>query len=197
MSIALRQAAQPLLDNIGLSQFHIEIAPSTKFLSIVGECGKPLVTLSGIRFSKSDPTKKEIDYSCSLLDTYLSKNSELLLSVYKAKLAQSILVQPLARNYANVAGISQVYNGNFQVVVDLAVAPRARSVTISFTEEVDLATARYGFTMGATTKDLVDILNNTNGILDGAMAYARDSFAYAKASTELQAEIAKLNNCGI
>lgn len=54
MSLILRKHCQQHLDNVGLTMFHTEINHA-KQLSIVGDCGKPLVNISGISFSRTSP----------------------------------------------------------------------------------------------------------------------------------------------
>ena len=72
MSILMRKAAQELLDSNGLSSFHVRI--NNKHLTIVGECGQPLVTVRGIKFTRDDPSQKEIAYAVELLDAFILKH---------------------------------------------------------------------------------------------------------------------------
>lgn len=72
MSLMLRKQCQEILDNHGLNNFHVEISHS-KHMAIVSECGKPLVHIQGITFSRTNPTKDEIEYAVELLGPFLIK----------------------------------------------------------------------------------------------------------------------------
>ena len=65
MSLILRDQCQELLNSVGLPMFHVEISNS-KHLQIVSRCGEPIVTISGIRFSKMQLTQKEITINESI-----------------------------------------------------------------------------------------------------------------------------------
>ena len=71
MSLILRKQCQEGLNKEGLSHYHIQIAEHGKHLQIVGECGKPLVEIFGIRFTKMSPAAGEIDYAAELFTEFL------------------------------------------------------------------------------------------------------------------------------
>ena len=72
MSLLLRKKSQEVLDQFKLSNFHTAICEHTKFLKIVSECGKPFITIVGIKFNKITPSNAEIDYAAELLISFLN-----------------------------------------------------------------------------------------------------------------------------
>ena len=77
MSLILRDQCQELLNNVGLPMFHVEMSNS-KHLQIVSRCGEPLVTISGIKFSKFQLTNKEIEIATKLFQEFLEVNKQKL-----------------------------------------------------------------------------------------------------------------------
>lgn len=69
MSLILRQHCQPILDQYGLGDYHTRIN-NLKYLSIVGPCGKPLFSISGIEFVRNQPSIKEINFATQLLEEF-------------------------------------------------------------------------------------------------------------------------------
>lgn len=67
--LLLRQACQPLLNELGLSDLHVTIQDKT--LTVVGYCGKPIVAISGIQFSKNSVSNAERDFAVSLFQQFL------------------------------------------------------------------------------------------------------------------------------
>ena len=81
MSLMLRKKCEDILNDTFLENFHVDIDPDTRYLRIVSECGKPLVTISGIVFSRTTPTNAEIEYCADLLEVFITKHRKELLSV--------------------------------------------------------------------------------------------------------------------
>ena len=117
MSLLLRKECQEVLDNIGLSTYHAEIKwirPSQwskekkgRFLSIVGECGKELVTLHGITFSRSSPSKAEIVIAAELLQEFLSNHRKTIKDLIQiGAVANKIPTQP-----ACMSAVDNVFSG--------------------------------------------------------------------------------------
>ncbi len=84
MSLILRKECQTPLDTYGLAEYHVRINDD-KYLTIVGPCGKPLFSISGIVFSRTTPTLTEIAYATELLQEFLIKFKQEILDVIKAK----------------------------------------------------------------------------------------------------------------
>ncbi len=84
MSLILRKECQTPLDTYGLAEYHVRINDN-KQLTIVGPCGKPLFSISGIIFSRVTPTLAEIEYAKELLQEFLIKFKQEILDVIKAK----------------------------------------------------------------------------------------------------------------
>lgn len=78
MSLILRKATQEILDANDLGMLHTDIDDGSHVLSLVTECGKPIVRISGIRFSRMAPTGKEIEYAVELFDSFLVKHGDSL-----------------------------------------------------------------------------------------------------------------------
>lgn len=79
----LRKACQDTLDKYGLSMYHTEIGDSgyrgsQKHLKIVGECGKELVTITGITFTRNEPKNAEIDYAVELFGDFMNMHGKLM-----------------------------------------------------------------------------------------------------------------------
>ena len=85
MSLLLRQELQPVLDAHNLQFLHVEIN-NAKSLAIVGECGKPLTAINGIRFSSSNTiTKAEINFAKELFAKFMLKHGEKLVKIVEQK----------------------------------------------------------------------------------------------------------------
>ncbi|MEE8599407.1 MAG: hypothetical protein V3S69_07905, partial [Dehalococcoidales bacterium] len=76
MSLFLRQACQPLLDGVGLPNYHIQVDEVSKCLQVVGECGDVLTSITGIRLSRMAPADKEIALAIDLFDNFLAKHAD-------------------------------------------------------------------------------------------------------------------------
>lgn len=75
MSLILRQKTQEALNNIGLTSFHTQIN-NNKTLEIVTRCGKPFVTIQGIKFNKNSLSLAEIDFASELFTQFLEVNKD-------------------------------------------------------------------------------------------------------------------------
>lgn len=75
MSLQLRKMCQPILDNAGLSNYHVRINDHHYTLSITEECGKSLFDINGIQFTRKAPTKTEMEYGAELLNAFLIKHA--------------------------------------------------------------------------------------------------------------------------
>ncbi len=102
--LLLRQACQPLLDDKGFTQFHVEI-DHNKNLAIKGECGQTIVSLSGISFTKRTITSKERDFAISLFTKFLDKNHKKLQDFVKVSKITKDIKRPRSEDYPNL----QVY----------------------------------------------------------------------------------------
>lgn len=75
MAILLRQRGEESLNQAGLSEFYIDLSPTSKVLTVYDQiCGKPVTSIPGITFSNLKPTVNEMEYACELLDLWLSTN---------------------------------------------------------------------------------------------------------------------------
>ncbi len=93
MSIILRQGCQHLLNEMELDFIHTDI--QNKILTIVGECGQPLLPINGIKFGSSNPTKQEIGYAVGLFEKFLEKHGEQLQEFIAEKKKYKIVEAPI------------------------------------------------------------------------------------------------------
>lgn len=87
MSLILRKECQYILDNYKLQNYHVLINQNTKYLQIVGECGQPLINISGIQFTRLTPTKLEIKYATELLNSFLTAHMSEITTYIAQKIA--------------------------------------------------------------------------------------------------------------
>jgi len=85
MSLILRRDCQQLLNDNSMSSAHVAIDTSEKVLVIAGECGKPIVIVHGISFTRLPPTLAEIAYAKDLLEKFLVKYSAAIQKYMVAK----------------------------------------------------------------------------------------------------------------
>lgn len=89
MSLLLRKDFQDVLDKIPeLVNLHASINKN-KQLELVTECGKSVVTIQGIKFTKLSPTHAERAYAIELFQAFINKHFSLLCDyltlLYKVK----------------------------------------------------------------------------------------------------------------
>lgn len=77
MSLILRQKTEELLKKAGLEELHTEIGYN-KYLTLVTECGENIVSITGIKFSRMNPSASEINYATNLFNRFLEKNKDKL-----------------------------------------------------------------------------------------------------------------------
>lgn len=65
--------AQEKLDAVGLHNLHVAITDN-KRLAIKTECGRYIVTVFGIEFTRRDPVMRELEYAVELFDSFLVKH---------------------------------------------------------------------------------------------------------------------------
>lgn len=90
--LLLRKECQPPLNAVGLNNLHIEV--QDKCLVLVGECGKPLVNVKGISFSKPTINSVEREYAVELFEQFLTKYETDITVYISAKKAFSLITIP-------------------------------------------------------------------------------------------------------
>lgn len=119
MSIKVRRAIQPLLDEAGLEFFHAGLQGSTNLIQIRGQCGKPYVTISGIKFSQSNPGKEDVAYAAELFKDFLEQNGEelarlpKLLAKKKTEQERWRAAQKLLLSCHGVGGVREWAEGSY------------------------------------------------------------------------------------
>lgn len=73
MSLILRKEAQEILNENGLSNYFAGIDGSRRF-TLNNECGGETFAVTGVAFSRANPTRTEIEYACELLSDFFRKN---------------------------------------------------------------------------------------------------------------------------
>jgi len=109
MSLLLRKACQDTLESFGLSSYHVDVS-SAKSLSIVAECGKPLVSIHGIRFNRVTPNEAEILYAADLLDNFMGTHNNLLQDYLKKEAAYKKYKLPESKVFEASVGSTYVRN---------------------------------------------------------------------------------------
>lgn len=84
MSLVLRDMCREHLEKFGLGMLHARVN-SNKNLELVGECGQPFCSISGIRFSTKNPSVREMNICSRLFEGFLEKNIEQIEKVAKLK----------------------------------------------------------------------------------------------------------------
>lgn len=77
MSLLFRKKVQPILDKVGLANYHVAIN-RYKNVEIQGECGQSLIVIGGIEFSRVGPNGKEIDYAVELMQDFVDTHKVLI-----------------------------------------------------------------------------------------------------------------------
>lgn len=121
MSIKVRMAIQPVLDEAGLSPLHADLhtvngLQKNNYVRLVGECGKPYVTLHGIRFSSTNPPKEEVKYVAGLVEEFVQKHGEKLrtvLSLSQEKEKFNRAVRSATEKLGSREGVKNVMIENF------------------------------------------------------------------------------------
>ena len=93
MSLILRKKCEQVLEASMLADYHTRIDNSNN-LQIVGPCGQPLFSISGIKFSRSVPNTMEIIYAVELLEQFCNTHKVDILNVLKTKAALFKAVEP-------------------------------------------------------------------------------------------------------
>ena len=81
--LLLRKSCQEVLDAHGFDMLHIEV--HNKYLCIVGECGKKIVSISGISFANTRINENERIYATELFAKFIDK--------YKDEIKKLILLR--------------------------------------------------------------------------------------------------------
>ena len=97
MSLLLRNACQQTMDNAGLGNFHVRTNTTDNTMTIVGECGQPFVSISGIKFARLAPSNAEIPLAVELLEIFLIKHKSDF-DLYVAELAKYAKIPEIKQN---------------------------------------------------------------------------------------------------
>jgi len=96
--LILRQLCQPILDEAGFTQMHVEI-DHHKNLAIKGTCGQTIVSISGITFAKRQVTNNEREFAVELFTKFLAENVDKLEDFVKVSKEYKKLKEPIAKDY--------------------------------------------------------------------------------------------------
>lgn len=110
--LLLRKSCQEVLDAHGLDMLHIEV--QNKYLCIVGECGKNIVSINGINFTKSKINENERDYATELFYTFIKKYKKKLKALINARKALKDSVKPKTPEFGTLNIETLYINGVYR-----------------------------------------------------------------------------------
>jgi hypothetical protein len=162
----LRKACETILEQHRLGKYHARVDSHNKYLLISTECGKPFMTIYGIRFNRDTPTQNEIEYATELLDAALGKHKQDIESYIKleAKVAK-LRVNPKViqttsynpdfsivneypdltveftldyENYASTSGVKNEKVGNISTIFTIKKSKHLRNTKTFFTDQMHI-----------------------------------------------------------
>lgn len=117
--LLLRKSCQEILDANGLSMLHVEI--QNKYMCIVGECGKNVVSISGISFSSTRMNSNERAYATQLFAKFITKYIDKLKELIKLRANIKNITKPIAPEFGTVSSenpyIAGKYTGRENILV--------------------------------------------------------------------------------
>jgi hypothetical protein len=184
--LLLRQTCQPILDSYGLSELHVVIQDKT--LTIVGSCGKPLVAIGGITFSKSSISEKERTFATELFETFMVKYSADIIKYVtekKAFAALPELILPkdfmLNSSYSNYC--LQIDPGTYQGMI----------IKIDPTGQMSVSTDKLTFTPNI----IVELIQAVAKGIPDCIAYLTEHESRRNTANTLDSQRATLAKCDI
>lgn len=187
MSILLRKECQPALNSIKLDMLHVDII--SKILTIVGECGQPILSISGIKFTSMSPKKEEIEYAVELFEKFLSIHVIKLQDLIRAKLAFKLVKEPDIETYGFKAEHNKGYNKTF-ASVKLTTAKNTYELDIK-NNGIILINPSY------TIKEFEEFLPQVKDACKKAELYFNEVEAYQKITDDIQKKQNLLASCNI
>jgi len=191
MSLLLRNACQDTLDNAQLSNFHIRVNEYSKAMTIVGECGQPFVSISGIKFARVVPSNAELPLAVELLDAFLMKHKpDFDLYVQELAKFKSLPVVEMELNESSLdfigyndtaRWVSKVRSGCFQITIN----------TDGTLFTIDMNGSDPAFSIAECAKG-----PNLKHMQAG-LAHLHSFIAYEKAEETVKALKEKLSSCEI
>lgn len=185
--LLLRKECQPLLDAAGLGNLHIEV--QDKCVVLVGECGKPLVSVKGISFSKPTINSVEREYAVELFDKFLAKYATDINTYIAAKKAYAVMVPPTMSPDFSITQNSTGYGSSLKTFPSV-------NFTINFTDKtMKVAVTDDGitFTGAIPVSELETLADKLRDNICAADAYIADFRIYTderKRVEELQNNLA-------
>jgi len=177
MSLILREKCQPLLDDVGLDLLHVGI--TQKYFTIVGGCGKTLVTLGGIQFGSNNPTKRELDYAVDLFREFLRLNTKKLTDYVATSQSMAVIDAPPAPEGTEDSGGTLIIR-----------KPDTQHVAMYIYSE-----GKIGLNGRMTINDVLALYPDS--VADAAVEWYATKAAIAKRTQELNVMRAEINKCDI
>lgn len=187
MSLLLRKACQPALNDLGLSGLHVIINHS-KNLTIVGECGQQIIVVQGIQFNGTVPKTVELAYATELFSAYLTKYKTKILDYIKVKKAFKLLTKPKLPQKST----TEYHYG--WTIQSPAVRFTDRKANITFTFYIKAETY---ISVSGIVKDTKIALKEIPKLKKVADKYFREEKIYVAAQTEVLKLSTELNSCNI
>lgn len=192
MSLQLRIKCQPILNEYNLDDYHARVNDS-KYLTIVGPCGKPLFTLSGICFARTAPSKDEIDICAPLLEEFLIAHNKIITEYFKLIKAYQA-AECTAPAGVTVEAVKGGHPGYRVLGHIVKIKDKLTNETISWdTRNDQLVTYDVS---GCDTKDVGKLANDKNRIKQ-ATKYYRELIVFQKTDDALTECLQRINSCDI
>lgn len=189
--LLLRKECQPLLDAVGLGNLHIEV--QDKCVVLVGECGKPLVSVKGISFSKPTINSVEREYAVELFDKFLAKYATDINTYITAKQAYALVIPP-TMSFDFVLGTNTVgYGTNMRT-------HHSASFKVTFdTTTINVTVTEFGVTFSGAipVAELETLADRLRDNICAADAYITDIGIYTDEGKRIEELRNKLAACDI
>ena len=197
MSLLLRKAGQKVLDQYKLPNFHVGINDHNQ-MNIQSECGKPFVTIVGIRFNRTTPTAEEIVYATELLDGYMATHIQTMKTYLKAEQSFAKKKAPafdkqfelnINLNYYNSKTHKHLLRANLLYKDDI--------LKITYRTEDNKTTITTNLTSERVTTAKVEAFKINKTLRKTALKYLKDHTTYQREKHSLEQLKIKLSACNI
>ena len=195
MSLFLRKECQSILDGVKLDNYHVQVNENSKMLQIVGECGKVLVSITGIRLSRMAPPRHEVALALELFDAFMAKHVGTFKEFNKAKaLVDKQNIPTSVAGLKNSEVTKNVYGNKRWELTFNPNFLNKKQATIYSDGEITIPGKNLTFSKN-TKKDLNYSLNKIE--IDAIYKWIKSCEGYSKANQNKNDLLSKLNSCEI
>lgn len=183
--LLLRKACQPILNEVGLSELHVTAGTNgQRCLVLVGGCGKPLVYISGINFSKSVINVTEREYATELFAQFMKKHSKEIKAYVSSKKKHGKVEKPTLDKTIGTMN----YNNAVNIRMPKGISG---SVTVNINGQVSI---NYS---GKSYENFLSIQEEILSRIKEASVVLKEMTKYVAQEKELQLELSKIGRCTI